>query len=366
MIRVAVTLLQCWHRTPGGTAISAIEQARAVAATGEVDLVGVGPWNRSLPPEPWTPPVPVRHLPLPYQAVYDGWHRIGLPPVQLVTGKVDLVHATTVTVPPRWRGTPVVVTVHDTFPLTDPDRFTKRGARLMGRGLELARHADLVIVASEFTAAACRDAGFDDDRMVVVPWGVAAVTPGPDAIAAARRRHRLDRPFLLWVGTVEPRKNLEVLLSAVARLEHRDVDLVIAGPDGWQVDLDALVAPVRDRVRTVGFLPPAELSALYAAAELLCLPSHAEGFGLTALEAMVQGTPVIGSDTSSIPEVVGDTGILVDPTDVEAWSGAIDALVGDDTRRAELGARAAERAAGFTWERCARSTVDAYRRVLGG
>ena len=334
-----------------------------MAASGEIDLIGVAPWSRSTPAAPWTPPIPVRHLPLPYQAVYDGWHRIGLPPVQLATGRVDVVHATTLTVPPRWRGTPVVVTVHDTFPLTEPDRFTSRGARLLGRGLELARQAYLVLCPSEYTVSTCVDAGFDPDRLVVVPLGVRIREVGATARAAVRRRLQLERPFLLWVGTIEPRKNLDVLLSAMAQLRDHDVELVIVGPEGWHVDLDPLIDPVRDRVRRVGFLHDEELTALYAEAELLCLPSHAEGFGLTALEAMAQGTPVIGSDTSAIPEVVGDTGVLIHPTDPPAWADAIDALLADDTNRAALGERAVERAAGFGWDRCARLTIDAYRRA---
>jgi len=361
-MRVAVTLLQCWHDTPGGTATSALSQAAAVAATGDLDLIGVAPWGRSVPSAPWTPPIPFRRLPLPYQLVYDGWHRLHLPPVQLATGSVDVVHATTVTVPPTWRGTPVVVTVHDVFPITHPERLSPRGARLLSAGIELAKSAALVLCPSDATAESCREIGFDEDRLIVVPWGVTPPQVTDAEVAAVQVRHGLDRPYVLWVGTIEPRKNLEMLVAAFVAMHRDDVDLVVVGPDGWQTDGDALVAP-HERVRRLGFVSDHDLAALNAGAEVLCLPSYEEGFGMTALEAMVHGTPVIGSNVSAIPEIIGDTGVLVAPDDCDGWSGAIGALLDDDRRRGELGSLAAARAAGFTWGRCAELTVAAYRHA---
>lgn len=361
-MRVAVTLLQSWHDTPGGTATSALSQAAAVAATGEVDLIGVAPWGRSVPSPPWTPPIPFRRLPLPYQLVYDGWHRFHLPPVQLATGRVDVVHATTVTVPPSWRRTPVVVTVHDVFPITHPERLSPRGARLLAAGIELAKSSALVLCPSDATAESCREIGFDEDRLIVVPWGVRAPRVTASEMAAMRVRHGLDRPYVLWVGTIEPRKNLEMLVEAFVALRRDDVDLLVVGPDGWQTDGDALVAP-HERVRRLGFVSDDDLGALNAGAELVCLPSYEEGFGMTALEAMVHGTPVIGSNVSAIPEIVGETGILVAPDDPEGWTDAIGSLLDDQPRKEALGQLAAARAAGFTWARCAELTVDAYRRA---
>jgi glycosyltransferase involved in cell wall biosynthesis len=334
-----------------------------------VELVGVGAWGIGgwgrAPRAGWVPPIPVRRLPAPQQVVYEAWHRWRFPPVQLVTGRVDLVHATTITVPPRRRRVPLAVTVHDLFPLDHPDQFTPRGLAMMQRGIDLARSdADVVLCSSRSTMDRCVEAGFEPARLRHVPLGVAPSDVSSGAAAAVCRRLGLERPFVLWVGTVEPRKNLATLVAAVARLPAGSADLVLVGPGGWHVDLEELVAPVRDRVRLLGAVDDAELAALNAAATVAALPSHAEGFGLTALEAMVQGTPVVVSSGSASEEVVGDAGIVVPATDVDAWAEALEALLGDPERRSRVGFAGRARAGTFTWERCAVATLDAYRSVV--
>jgi len=383
-MRVAVTMLQCWHRTPGGTARAAIEQARAIRSlaaagpggapgavgVGSVELVGVGawgigPWGR--PPTPgWAPPVPVRRLPAPQQVLYETWHRWRLPPVQWATGRVDLVHATTITVPPRRRGVPLAVTVHDLFPLDFPDQFTPRGLAMMRRGIELARdEADVVLCSSTSTLERCAAAGFDRARLRLVPLGVSAWEVSSDRVSEVLARRGLDRrPYVLWVGTVEPRKNLPTLVEAFSRLQPGSADLVLAGPSGWQVDLQSLVAPLGDRARVLGRVDDEELAALNAGAAVAALPSHAEGFGLTALEAMVQGTPVVVSAGSASEEVVGDAGVVLPATDVAAWSDALGRLLAEPARAAELGAAGRVRAATYTWRRCAEATLEAYRAAV--
>jgi glycosyltransferase involved in cell wall biosynthesis len=361
---VAYTLLQCWHEVPGGTAVSAIRLAEALAATGEVDLVGVGPWGRRVPAAPWTPPIPVRRLPLPHQLVYDAWHRIAWPPVQLATGPVDVVHATATTVPPAG-GAPLVVTVHDLFPLTDPDRFTPRGVRLLGAGIDRARSARLVLCPSQATADDCAAHGFDPGRLRVTPWGVAPRHVDDAARAAVRRRHRLERRFVLWVGTVEPRKNLPMLLEAFGRVEHDDVDLVLVGPEGWNEQLAPHLDALGGRVRRLGFVPDDELVALYAEAAVFALPSVREGFGLPVLEAMSQGTPVVVSDDPALVEVAGGAAVVADAADPAAWAVAVDGLLDDTARSAELAAAGRARAAEHTWEATARLTLAAYREALG-
>jgi glycosyltransferase involved in cell wall biosynthesis len=362
--RVAYTLLQCWHEVPGGTAVSALRLAEALVATGDVDLVGVGPWGRRLPEAPWTPPIPLRRLPLPHQLVYDAWHRVAWPPVQLATGPVDVVHATATTVPPPG-GAPLVVTVHDLFPLTDPDRFTPRGVRLLRAGIDRARSARLVLCPSQATADDCAAHGFDPDRVRVTPWGVAPRPVDDAARASVRRRHRLDRRFVLWVGTVEPRKNLPMLLDAFGRVGHDDVDLALVGPDGWNEELAPHLDALGGRVRRLGFVPDDDLAALYAEASVFALPSVREGFGLPVLEAMGQGTPVVVSSDPALVEVAGGAAVVADAADPGAWAAAIDGLLDDPARSAALSDAGRARAAAHTWAATARLTLDAYREALG-
>ncbi len=163
---------------------------------------------------------------------------------------------------------------------------------------------------------------------------------------------------MLFAGTVEPRKNLDRLVEAFGRLGPVDAELVLVGAEGW--------ADAPEGVRHLGFVPRAELDALYAAADVVCYPSLREGFGLPVLEAMVQGAAVVTSSTTSTAEVAGDAGLLVDPMDIDAIAGAIGRLLGDPDLRARLGAAARERAAGFTWERTADLMVAAYRHAAKG
>jgi glycosyltransferase involved in cell wall biosynthesis len=363
--RVALTLLQCWHRIPGGTAVSILSLAEAMAATGKVDLIGVGPWGRSLPDPPWTPPIEVKRLGLPYQLVYDGWHHLRWPKVQRATGAVDIVHASTTTVPPSG-GARLLVTVHDLFPMLAPAQFTRRGVRLLTRGIELARRrADLVLCPSEATLDDCVADGFDAERLRLIPWGVDRVEVTDEDRAEVRRTYGLDRPYVLWVGTIEPRKNLPTLLDAFARLGPRDEELVLAGPLGWNEHLEGHIAPIGDRVRRLGFVPREHLPALYAEARVFCLPSLREGFGLPALEAMAQGAPVIASAGTAIAEVVGPAGVLVHPVEVGEWAEALRTVLDDDALSAQLARDGRARAATYTWERAAAATIDAYSEVLG-
>jgi glycosyltransferase involved in cell wall biosynthesis len=361
---VAYTLLQCWHRVPGGTATSILRLGEAMAASGGVDLVGVGPIGRRMPPPPWTPTIPVKRLPAPYQLIYDLWHRAHWPPVQRATGRVDVVHATTTMVPPSG-GVPLAVTVHDLFPLTDPDRFTPRGVRLLTAGIDAARRsADLVLCPSQATADDCLAHGFGADRIRVIPWGTTPVVVTPGDIERVRRIHHLERPYVLWVGTVEPRKNVGTLIDAFAALGRHDIDLVLVGPDGWNEDLGARVAAVGDRVHRLGFVADADLTALYAGAAAFCFPSLREGFGLPVLEAMAAGAPVVASNDAAVAEVAGDAAVLVDPTDHDGWVEALRAVLDDAALASRLVTAGRDRAAHFTWESAAAATIDAYRSVL--
>lgn len=365
-LRVAYTLEQCWHRVPGGTATSALGAARAIAARGDVELVGVAARHDAPPPPAFVPPVVVRHLPLPRPVLYETWHALRRPKVERATGPVDVVHATGMAVP----GTdaPLVVTVHDLAFVTYPGHATRHGLRFFRRAIELTRrHAALVLCPSEATRRDCLRHGFDEARLRVVPWGVERPAPdetGEAAVAAARARFALAGRYALWVGTVEPRKNLAALLDAWARLDRRDVQLVLAGPDGWNEDLSGRLARLDGRVRTLGFVPHDQLAPLYAGADVFCYPSLLEGFGMPVLEAMAAGAPVITSAGTATEEAAGGAARTVDPHDVAALADALAEVLDDATHREAMRSAGLAHAATCTWQRTAADTVAAYREAV--
>jgi glycosyltransferase involved in cell wall biosynthesis len=299
----------------------------------------------------------VRRLPLPRHLLYETWPRFGWPAVERATGPVDLTHCT-VHLPIASKA-PWVTSAYDLHFLHEPGHFTPRGTRLYNQWLDQVREgAAMVICPSVATRDDCLAAGIEADRLRVVPLGVDAAPAADGEAARVRARYGLERPVILFVGTVEPRKNLARLVQAYERLGPIDAELVLVGPDGW-TDLPATTA------RRLGFVPPDDLRALYAAADVVAYPSLREGFGLPVLEAMAQGAAVVTSATTSTAEVASDAGLLVDPLDVDDIAGALRRLLDDPALAAELGSRARARAGGFTWARTAEGTVDAYRDALG-
>lgn len=358
-MRVAVTVEQSWHVVPGGIAISTVELLRALIQRGDLDLVGVSARHRHPPPDAFLPPVPVRQLPLPRRALYEAWQWLRHPLVERATGPVDVVHDAGYVVPPS--KAPLVATVHDALFLTYPDHYTWHSRLVLRRGLELARrHARLVICPSTATMDACRAAGIGSERLRLVPWGVRARTIDGSEAEAIRRRYALERPYVLFCGTREPRKNLPRVLEAFRRLDRPGLELVLAGPGGWKEDLTDGMASLEGRVRSVGFVPPEELDALYDGASVVVYPSLAEGFGLPVLEAMAHGVPVVTSAGTATEEVAGNAALLVDPLDVDAIAGAIQRALDDPELAASLGAAAKERAASFTWQRSAELVAAVY------
>jgi len=353
-LRVAYTVEQCWHRVPGGTAVAAVEVARALHGAGDVDLRFVAGRHRHPPAPPFRPPGPIAHLPLPRPLLYEAWLRLGRPRVERVTGPVDVAHATGL-VPCPTRA-PLVVTVHDIAFVHEPQGFTRQGVRVMVRSLAVVRdRAAAVITSSAASAADLRDHGIGDDRLRVVPLGVDATPAAAADIDRVRRDYALPERFVLFVGTVEPRKNLGRLVAAIDASDER-LPLVVAGPTGWG---DA-PAPTGAAVRFLGFVPPADLAALYAAATVFVYPSEREGFGLPVAEAMAQGTPVVTSAGRSTAEVAGGAAVLVDPLDVDAIGAGIEAALVDAS---DLAIRGRARAAELTWAATAAATRAVYAEV---
>lgn len=360
-LRVALTLEQCWHRVPGGTAVAALGMASSLKEREDVAVTGVAAAHRHPAPGAWSPPIEVKHLSLPRPALYESWHRFRRPGVERATGPVDVIHATTMAMPPR--SAPVVMTIHDLAFLHEPAHFTARGNRFFKRGLQLAlQEADLVTCPSGSTARDCVSAGFDEERLRVIPLGVEGRRATDEEIDVVRRRHGLDRPYILWTGTIEPRKNLPRLLEAFRSLDTDRV-LALAGPKGWNEDLAKLAQGLGERVRPLGFVRHPDLGPLYAGADLFCFPSLLEGFGFPVLEAMAQGTPVVTSKGTSTEEIAGDAGVLVDPRDPASIAAGMRSLLEDASAAKRLAEAGASRAAGFTWPKTAEALASAYREV---
>lgn len=304
------------------------------------------------------------------------WHRLRLPPaVEWWTGPLDLFHSPDFTLPPlhRARG---LVTVHDLAFLRVPEcaepRLKAYLSSVVPRSLRRARH---ILADSECTRqdlAALLDV--DLDMVTVVPAGVnVRFRPDvPDAEkASVRRRYRLERPYILSVGTVEPRKNHVTLIAAYARLRRATGlphELVIAGARGWLYE-PIYAAPaahgLADHVRFLGLVDDGDLPALYAAADAFAFPSLYEGFGLPPLEAMACGVPVVVANNSSLPEVVGDAALLVDAQDEAGLATTLERVLSDGDLRFTLRARGIQQAAIYTWERAAAKLLSVYRQVGG-
>lgn len=354
-LRVAYTLEQCWHDVPGGTAVAALRVAAELDRRSDLAVVGVAGRHRRPPAAPFVPVIEIRQLALARPWLYETWNRWERPKVERATGPVDVCHSTTAI--PAATSASHVVTVHDVAFVHTPERFTRHGVGVMRAGLERCRRADLVMCPSESVADDLSELGFDRDRLRVVPWGVDPVAVGDADLDRVRRVHRLPERFVLFVGTLEPRKNLDRLAAAMQRLDE-PLPLVVAGAAGW----GGAPAVKGLDCRFLGFVPEHDLAPLYAAAAAFAYPSLEEGFGLPVLEAMSQGAAVVTSRGTATEEVAGGAAVLIDPRDVDSIAdGLTSALAG----RSALSDRARRRAAQFTWAAAADATADAYLEVAG-
>lgn len=361
-MRVAVPLEQCWHDVPGGTARTSIDLTTALDARPDVQVVGVAARHGEPPAPAWRPSVPVEQLPLPRSLLYETWHGLGRPRVESATGAVDLCHVVGGAIAPSTA--PLVVTIHDLAFEHHPEMFTRHGLRFFRRALALtAERARLVFVPSEATLEDCVRAGIDRARLRHVPWGVTVTEPDDADVERVRAAHGIDGDYVVMVGTLEPRKNLEGVLAAWRRLDRDDLQLVVVGPAGWGDAVDPATLPPR-LVRT-GFVPQEDRDALYRGALASVYPSLLEGFGLPVLESMALGCPVVTSSGTSTEELVaGGLGLAVDPRRPEAIANAIETLVGDGALRATMAAQGRAAAAAYTWERAAELVVAGYEEVL--
>jgi glycosyltransferase involved in cell wall biosynthesis len=325
---------------------------------------------------PWlaeTPHVRVRESRVPTlrPALRIAWEQTILP-FDAARYRLDVL-ACPVNVRPFLPTPPAVVTVHDLVFLRYPDR-SRRTKRLYLRALTgwSVRRARRVIAVSESTANdIVALLGLPRRRITVVPNGLdnPALRPlPPEEVAAFRRAKGLPDRVILYVGTLEPRKNLPALIRAYAAVRAATgATLVLAGGKGWFYD--AIFRTVRDlgledAVRFPGYVPDAELPLWYNSAEVFVYPSLYEGFGLPALEALACGVPVIAANTSALPEVVGTAGLLVDPADAAAFATALRAVLRDPALAARLRAAGPPQAARFSWETSARRTLAVYESAI--
>jgi glycosyltransferase involved in cell wall biosynthesis len=279
----------------------------------------------------------------------------------------DVVHYTNY-LAPVWAQVPYVVSVHDMSVALMPQFHTLKKRLLTSRLVPLvARRAGLVLTPSENTRRdVIRLLGLDPGRVRVIPY---APAPTFRPVTVERDRLRtlgLTGPYFLYVGTLEPRKNLARALRAFGRVapslpDHR---FVIVGQRGWMYD-DVLkeASGLRGRVDLLGYVAEEDLPALYSHAAAFVYPSLYEGFGLPVVEAMACGTPVLTSRSSSLAEIAEGAAVLADPLDEAALADGLMALATDDALRADLSRRGLAKAASFTWERTGRETAQAYLEV---
>ena len=307
-----------------------------------------------------------------YAPVHHGLEQAALT-VELLRFRLDLLHSTDF-IPPLYSPIKSVITVHDLAFLHYPHFLTTESAAYYGQIDKAVVKAAHIIVPSEYTRLdLIRQLGAPPDKVTVIHEAanpIFAPLPYAETLRSVMDRYGLSARFILCVGTIEPRKNINGLLRAFAHLRDKytpgDVMLAIAGGKGWLYEetLELVKSlKLEAQVRFLGRVPDEELHQLYVAARCHVHPAHYEGFGLPPLEAMACGTPTIVSNVSSLPEGVGDAALLVNPLDIEEIAVAMQRLLIDDDLHIELSEKGLQRAHTFSWDRAARRTLDVYRSV---
>ena len=313
-------------------------------------------------------------IPVSDRSLTNLWFQLGVPfPVDLFTGPVDVCHFPDFTLPPLRSGK-TVLTVHDLSFLVHPE-YAEKGLRQYLERVVPPSVADasLVLADSESTG---------NDLMVLLdvpPERVEVLLPGVEprfapvvdeiALESTRRKYDISFPYILTICTIEPRKNLIGLMKAFSRFKEMTQSphkLVIGGGKGWlyqDVFATAHAIDVADDIVFLGYVEEDDLPALYTMSDLFAWVSFYEGFGLPVLEAMACGTPVVGSNRASLPEVIGDAGLLVAPDEIDAIADAFRSVLGDEELAAELAGRGRKQASLFSWRSTAEQLLSIYQRL---
>ena len=325
-------------------------------------------WKHRLAP---IPNARVRDVRLPVRLIDWLWHRRHWPPVERWVGALDIAHSPSPMFVPT-RNARCLVTVHDCYFARQPDDVSGAVRRhYVPLVADSLRRADAIIAVSETTKQELQEL-FDvaAERIHVTYNGVDEVYEpcAPAGRQAARAASGNERPYLLFVGRRDPRKDLGTLLAAFARLavKHPDLELLLVGPDGyrWEQTWNAAAPDARQRTRCLAHLPNDQLATMYHGAEALVLSSLWEGFGLTAVEAMASGTPVVASRAGALPEVLGDAAGWFDVGDEAGLAHACDRVICDSTYRRQLVVAGLDCAARYSWQKAAERTRAVYDQLL--
>jgi glycosyltransferase involved in cell wall biosynthesis len=297
------------------------------------------------------------------------WEQLGLP-MSIAAHRLDVFHGP-MHVVPMLTQVPSVITVHDLAFLRFPEQLPQGRRSFLVAATRLSvRKAQHVITVSQNTANDLVEwLDVPREKVTAIPLAPSPrVRPVSDtSLDVFRMKWEIDRPYVIAVGTLEPRKNLPTLLRAFARIKDQvDHQLVLVGPEGWMTgELNRTLQELElgDRVRLTGFVSDEELGGWYSAADLFAFPSYYEGFGLPTVEAMRCGTPVLASNTSSFPEVVGDAAVLISPRDEDLWAETMRELLLNPERLADMSERGRARADGFSWTRTAEETYRVYQET---
>ena len=370
-MRIAAHVDQVFFDIPGGVGTYVRNLIPALAARDpslEIRLFHAR-FEPAPEPEPWMAAFPVEEIPASIRSLYPRWNILGRPALPAPIRSAELVHATSASAVPPAGERRLVVTVHDLAFERYPGMFPRTWRAMYRTGLRAAvRRAHAILTPSRHTAEdVLSRTKVDPAKLYVVP--LAAASPARVVeVADALRRLKVRAPYILFVGTIEPRKNLVRLVRAYRRVAATGLPhaLVLAGALGWQHEalMRELALEGPGEIVMTGALDPGDLDAVLRAADAFVYPSLYEGFGLPVLEAMTRGVPAIVSNTSSLPEVTGDAVLGVNPRSIREIAAAIETLCADVDLAERLAAAGRLRAERFSWDETARRTLEVYERAL--
>ena len=298
------------------------------------------------------------------------WKTVSWPPFDSLAGPADIYHFPNFIIPPLRKGK-ALVTIHDMAFLRFPQYAEDNNRKYLEASIpDTVRRADAILTVSRFSAGEiCELLHVEPDRVHSVYHGISAEFTRPDdaSIQAVLARHRIEKPYILTVGTVEPRKNIPFLIEVFENLKSYDGQLVIAGMPGWKYGpiLDRMrQSRCARRIRYVEYVPNDDLPSLYGGAELFVLTSFYEGFGFPPIEAMACGTPVISSSGGALPEVLGTGAVILEDFNLDRWITQVERLLSDSNRRQELVAAGRIQAARYSWTQAALDTWKVYSSLV--